>query len=182
MFYENSGGGITFSGGEPTAQTEFLYNCLSQCKKRGLHVAIDTCGFCDEKKFRKLVRLSDLVLFDIKHANTKRHKYLTGVNNDLILRNLKITEDEGKPIWIRIPLIKNYNDSDDNLRQTQLIIKKLRNVKRISLLPFNESSEAKYLFIGDKFKMKQVKPYSQDELEQIKMKFSSLKVKTKIGG
>jgi pyruvate formate lyase activating enzyme len=101
VYYKNSGGGVTFSGGEPTAQPEFLASCLQKCKDLGIHTALDTCGFAKWSVFEKILPHVDLFLYDIKHMDNGKHAQFTGVGNELILENLKKISQRGKPVWVR---------------------------------------------------------------------------------
>ena len=151
VYYNNSGGGVTFSGGEPTAQPDFLDLCLQRCHEKGINTAIDTCGLAKWSVFEKILPHVDLVLYDIKFADSQKHKLFTGVGNELILDNLKRISRKGKAIWIRIPLIPGYTDSQENLRQIAEFISVLDGIEKISLLPYNTASGARYLSIGKKF-------------------------------
>ncbi len=181
LYYENSGGGVTFSGGEPTLQPQFLKNCLKRCKNEGVHTALDTCGFVQWSILEEMLPLIDLFLFDIKHMDSDTHKHLTGVRNDLILENLTQIDQYNKSIWIRIPLIPGCNDSMDNLRNTAVFVKKLRNVGKISLLPFNSAAGAKYPCIGQHYGLEGVNLYSNDNENEFLDPFLSLDVEVTLG-
>jgi len=171
-YYKNSGGGVTFSGGEPTYQSKFLKDCLKKCKELGVHTAIDTCGFLQWPVLEQLLPHIDLFLFDIKHMNSSAHENLTGVKNDLILTNLRHISEQGKSIWIRVPLIPDHNDSEQNLAMLAEYIKPLTGVEKITLLPYNDAAAAKYGFIGEKYRLADIEPYSMDESESILKIFS----------
>jgi len=135
--YERSGGGVTLSGGEASAQYDIALAFLSALKENGIHTALDTCGFCPPDRFEKLVRAADLVLFDIKHADSKKHKELTGVPNELILQNLDACENYGTDIEIRIPVIPGLNDSPDELAAVAKLLRGRKAVKRAILLGYH---------------------------------------------
>ena len=105
VFFDASGGGVTFSGGEPLAQPEFLAACLRECRRRGLHTAVDTCGLAPRETLLEIARLADLVLYDLKHMDSDRHLEETGVGNRAILDNLRALNESDANLWIRIPLI-----------------------------------------------------------------------------
>jgi pyruvate formate lyase activating enzyme len=152
-FYKNSGGGITVSGGEPLLQGKFVANLLDLCKKDGVHTVLDTAGYASWETTSKVLQFSDLVLFDIKHLDSGKHKKMTGVENDLIIENfVKVSKCAG--IWLRIPLIAGFNDSEKHIKRIALLGKE-NGVKKISLLPYHEGGKTKcehlgrpYLFSG----------------------------------
>ena len=148
IFYEYSGGGVTVSGGEPSAQSDFVISFLRSCKEVLLHTALDTCGYCDWSKLETILSYTDLVLFDLKHSNVEKHRETTGVNPSLIFENLFKISDLKKPIWIRIPIILGVNDSDETIDALGEIIRKLNEVKRIDLLPYHPLGRDKYEKLG----------------------------------
>lgn len=155
-YYRNSGGGVTFSGGEPAAQPDFLAACFKRCRQLGIHTALDTSGYVAWSVLERLLPHVDLFLFDIKHMDNRQHRRLTGVGNKLILQNLRRIDHYGKPIWIRVPLIPGYNDSENNLREIAALVEQLGAVKKLSLLPYNDAAGAKYQFIGWKYELDDV--------------------------
>lgn len=159
LYYKNSGGGVTFSGGEPTAQPRFLATCLKRCKEVGIHTAVDTCGFAKWSVFEEILPYVDLFLYDLKHMDSKKHKLFTGVGNELILKNAKRISKRGKPLWIRIPLIPGYTDSEENLSQSAEFIRELKFVQKLSLLPYNVASGANYSFIGRSYELEYLDHY-----------------------
>jgi len=173
-YYRNSGGGVTFSGGEPTLQPRFLAACLKACREMGIHTAIDTCGYVQWSVLEKLAPFIDLFLFDVKHMDSETHKELTGVRNELILQNLRRLSDRGKTIWIRVPLIPGHNDDRENLRRVGEFILPLTGVERITLLPYNNAANVKYEFIGERFSLEGVAPHSDEDYEKLLEFFSDL--------
>lgn len=167
LYYKNSGGGVTFSGGEPTAQAHFLNNCLKRCRELDIHTAVETCGFVRWPTLEKMLPLIDLFLYDIKIVGNEKHKQLTGVNNELILENLKRIDEHEKAIWIRVPLITGCNDSPENISQIAEFVKTLKNVAGVSLLPYNTASGANYLSIGRKYELKDLGLYDINRVEQL---------------
>ena len=144
-----SGGGITFSGGEPLAHPEFLIECLLLLKGI-IHTAVQTSGFCDEDIFERILSLSDYFLFDIKLINEEKHIKYTGVSNKKILNNFKTLCQSGKPFTVRTPLIPTVTDTEDNLTDIALFLKE-NGVKRIELLPYNKAAGGKYAAVGRRF-------------------------------
>ena len=149
-FYENSGGGVTLSGGEPTAQSRFALAILQKCKERGLHTALDTCGYAPWTMMKKLVDHVDLVLYDLKHMDPKKHREATGKDNRLILKNVTRIADH-KPLRIRIPLIPGFNDSHEDIRAIARFVKKELDSVPIDLLPYNKLGESKYDLLDKNF-------------------------------
>jgi pyruvate formate lyase activating enzyme len=142
-FYDQSGGGVTFSGGEPMMQIDFLYALLQSCKKWGFHTAIDTCGHAPATDFENIYDLTDLFLFDIKLIDDDAHIKYTGVSNKLILFNLKMLAERGDKINIRVPMIPNVTDTDENLGAIAYCLEPLKSIRKISLLPYNKLGEDK---------------------------------------
>lgn len=181
VYYRNSGGGVTFSGGEPTAQPEFLASCLKRCKDMGIHTALDTCGFAKWSIFEEILPYVDLLLYDIKHMDSAKHKQFTGVGNELILENLKRISQRGKPIWVRIALIPGYNDSEENLRRIAEFVRPLKAVEKVSLLPYNTAAGARYLSIGKNYELEHLIPHSEERAIAFVDIFSRLGIKAELG-
>lgn len=181
VYYKNSGGGVTFSGGEPTMQPQFLAKCLKASKDLGIHTALDTCGFVEWSVFEKLVPYVDLFLYDIKHMDSAKHKQFTGVGNELILENLKEINQRGKPIWVRIPLIPGYNDSEENFHRIADLLRQLKAVDKVSLLPYNTAAGAKYQFIGKNYALEHLVPHPKERAMAFVELFSCLGMKAALG-
>ena len=143
-FFENSGGGVTFSGGECMLQIDFLCEILKKCKENGIHTAVDTAGNVKWECFEKILPFTDLFLYDIKSMDPEIHRRYTGVGNELILDNLKILLHKGKHIWIRVPIIPSVNDSADNILKLKEFLAQNGNVEKIELLPYHRMCENKY--------------------------------------
>jgi pyruvate formate lyase activating enzyme len=180
VYYENSGGGVTFSGGEPTAQPRFLAACAKQCREEGIKTALDTCGLVEPTVLERILPHIDLFLFDLKHMDSQKHERLTGVNNDLILKNLRRIDQRAKSIWIRIPLIPGYNDSEENLGRIAKMARHLGAVKRISILPYNSAAGAKYRLIGREYSLEGL-DYSNEREQEILRIFATTKIEVEIG-
>jgi pyruvate formate lyase activating enzyme len=142
-FYENSGGGVTLSGGEPGAQPEFALSILRSCKEAGLHTVLDTCGYVPWATMKKLLRYTDLVYLDIKSIEPRKHGEATGRPNRLILDNARRIAAY-KPIRVRVPLIPNFNDSPEDVRGIARFVKKEMGSIDIDVLPYNKLGEVKY--------------------------------------
>jgi pyruvate formate lyase activating enzyme len=154
VFHINSGGGVTISGGEPLYQFAFLLRVLRGLKEKGFHLALETSGFAPEGQFREILPYCDLVLFDIKSVDLKRHKAFTGVNNDRIMENARMVAGMVKT-WFRIPLISGVTDSVEDLWLIAHMAKEW-GVEKISLLPYHDggiwkSRQVGHLYDNDRF-------------------------------
>jgi len=147
-FYKHSGGGMTVSGGEPMAQPEFTYELMKAAKEHGIHTALDTCGYAPWQDFEKVLEYTDLVLYDLKVMDPEKHKEYSGVRNDLILENAKRISEMGIKMRIRVPIIPNVNDNEENMRQLGEFVSTLDTVEGLDLLPFHPWAGAKYRIFG----------------------------------
>ncbi len=136
-FFDASGGGVTFSGGEPLCYPAFLTACLEACREKGLHTAVDTSGFASTKVVSDIARLADVVLYDLKHMDPAAHERRTGVDNERILDNLRTLSGQGAVIWIRFPVIPGFNDDDENLEAMAAFVGALPNTHPIFCLPYH---------------------------------------------
>jgi pyruvate formate lyase activating enzyme len=181
-FYDESGGGVTFSGGEPLMQPAFLSELLQACHKEEIHTAVDTSGYASWKTIRSILDKVNLFLYDLKLMDDAAHRKYIGVSNQLILKNLHRLHDAGANIFIRIPLIPGITDPGNNLSKVTAFVSTLPNIKLINLLPYNPIGESKY----DRFKknnhLGHLPMQSEKELKIIKNKFDSLPFEIKIGG
>jgi pyruvate formate lyase activating enzyme len=145
IFYEESGGGVTLSGGEPTMQAQFLIEMVKGIKEKGIHVALDTCGFAPWSTFEQLSGLIDLYLYDLKLLDSEAHKLYTGVDNQGILENLNRLLQEGVPIVISIPIIPGINDTEEQMHRLAEYLNALpKPPKTIRLLPYHKTGADKY--------------------------------------
>jgi pyruvate formate lyase activating enzyme len=148
-FYMNSGGGMTLSGGEPTANPHFSEILLKGAHDRGIHTCLDTNGFCSSQVLERLMKHVDIVLFDLKHLDSIRHIEKTGVGNELILSNLKRLAESGIEIWVRIPVIPDFNDSLTYHRRVARFLASMKqNRIRVDLLPYHNWCQDKYAWLG----------------------------------
>ncbi len=180
-YYKNSGGGVTFSGGEPTMQPRFLLACLKKCKEIGIHTALDTCGLVKWPVFDEILPYVDLFLYDIKYMDSDKHKQLTGVGNELILENLNRINQRGKPIWVRVPLIPGYNDSEKDVGKIANFVGLMKSVEKVSLLPYNRAAGVKYQFIGKHYELEHVVHQSEEKLMALADVFSILGIEVELG-
>lgn len=170
MFYEQSGGGVTLSGGEVTAQPEAAINLLEACKHEGLHTAIETCGYTKRETLLKFAEFVDFFLFDIKHMDPERHAELTGVRNELILDNLETLLTRRHNVKVRMPLLKGINDSEEEIRAVIDFLapyKNLKNFKGIDLLPYHKLGVNKYVQLGMDYAIDGDPSLSDEDLDRI---------------
>lgn len=152
-FYEQSGGGVTFTGGEPLAQPRFLLDLLSACRTRGLHTALDTSGYAPWPVLDEIRPLVDLFLYDLKLMDDARHCEWTSVSNSEILSNLRKLSEAGSRIQVRLPLIPGINDDERNLRATGQFLASLPRLQAVELLAYHNIAEAKYAGLGRAYGM-----------------------------
>jgi len=171
VYYTQSHGGITVSGGEPTLQSDFILDFLKKCKENGISTALDTCGYASKKIYEQLLPHIDLVLLDIKEINSDKHKEFTGVPNDLILENAiwisNYVKENGKKLWVRTPIIPNYTATEENIKGIgEFIVTKLHNIpERWDLLSFNNLCTAKYERLDMDWPLKDIPLLTKDEMD-----------------
>jgi pyruvate formate lyase activating enzyme len=184
VFINQSKGGVTFSGGEPMLQIEFLIEALKACKEKGYHTAVDTSGYSSTEKFESIMPFTDLFLFDIKHLDEAKHIQSTGVSNTGILDNYRFLLQSGKDIMVRIPVIPDFNDDPDHVERLRLFISatKTQSLKKINLLPFHKIGSSKYKRFNMPYRMEGVEPPSAEKMKMMKEFFMKTGVKVKIGG
>ncbi len=186
-FYDESGGGVTFSGGEPLYQLEFLHEMLMKCKERGIHTVVDTSGYCYSDKLKEIVDLVDLFLYDIKCIDDIKHGKYTGVSNSIIKENLRFLISQKKCIWIRIPLIPGLTDNDENIDGIIDLLKGMGFFGRVHLLPYHDLSGTKEMKMVEKDNQKVVglimkKNSKGQKLDIIKERFQIEGFDVRIGG
>lgn len=165
-FYKNSGGGMTVSGGEALSQTGFVTRLLKEAKREGLHTTIDTSGYVPWKEMKEVLRFADLVLFDIKHLDSEEHEKTTGVDNRQILDNLRRVSRE-KEVWLRVPLIAGFNDSDAHIDNIAVLGRDM-GVEKISLLPYHEGGKSKGEQLGRSYGFPQATAPDDDHIAYLK--------------
>ena len=181
VFYKNSGGGVTLSGGEPLAQARFAQEILKECKNKGINTAIETSGFGPWKDLKSILEYTDLVLYDIKHMNSQKHFEGTGRDNELILENAKKIAMLNIPMIIRLPVIPEFNDSEDNIEELLTFAKELK-VKEIDFLPYHELGVAKYNQLGRKCRFGHKKSFKEETAKKFKNRAELWGFKSKVGG
>jgi pyruvate formate lyase activating enzyme len=155
-FYDNSGGGLTLSGGEPLYQAEFCLALLSAAKENGLHVCVETCGLASPEILEKLAPLVDIFLFDYKETDPERHKEYTGVENTQILQNLRLLNELGKQIVLRCPIIPTLNDREDHFKGIAALAEELEQVTEICVEPYHAYGSGKYRRLGRAYALPQI--------------------------
>jgi pyruvate formate lyase activating enzyme len=183
LFFDESGGGVTFSGGEPMMQPKFLDEILTLCKSRELHTAVDTCGYAPVEVIRTIAAHTDLFLFDLKLMDLAKHIEYTGVSNHLILNNLELLVAMQKKIWLRMPVIPGVNDTPDEVAAFMDLLSGFYPVvDHLFLLPFHAAAKSKYKRLGletDKYTFNQP---GTENLNLLKSTYEKTGFKVRIGG
>ncbi|MDY5233729.1 MAG: glycyl-radical enzyme activating protein [Faecalicoccus sp.] len=169
-FYEESGGGITISGGEGMSQPYFLKELVKELKKHNLHLAIETTGYIPKETFHELAPLFDLLLFDVKHYDTNRHFEDTGVHNEQIINNLKWATHQGLEILPRIPVIPSFNNSIQDAAGLASLLTEI-GLKKVQLLPFHQFGERKYEMMHKEYAYKNVRALQKEDLIEYQNEF-----------
>jgi len=173
-FYETSGGGVTLSGGEPTMQFEFCLRLLESLKSARLHTALDTCGCISWDKMKILLPLVDLFLYDLKLISPVKHRRWTGVDNRLILANLRRLSRAGAPIQVRFPAVSGINSSTRDLKQLAAVVASLQPCPEVALLPYNDFAAAKYKAFRIPFALAGKRTFSQARLDRMRSTLTGL--------
>ena len=182
VYYRRSGGGITFSGGEPLLQEEFIQHLLAGCKAKGWHTAIETTGFTTKAVLERVLPLLDLVLIDIKHMNDQRHQEYIGSSNIPVQKNAKLIAELGVPMIIRIPVIPQFNDDLINIRATASFASSLGTVQELHLLPYHRLGQGKYDYLGRKYPLEGITPPSSKTMNRLKEIVEDCGMRCLIGG
>lgn len=182
-FFDQSGGGVTFSGGEPLLYPDFLIEVLGACGKQGIHRAVDTSGFVDTETLLRVAQFTDLFLYDLKMVDPDKHKLYTGVGNRLILKNLKVLADTGAEVQLRVPLIGGVNDDDESASAMAALVAGLPGAKRaVSLLPFHDVAKGKDEKLGQERDLVGLREPSADDLQRVIDVFSGYGLTATVGG
>jgi pyruvate formate lyase activating enzyme len=164
VFYEQSKGGVSFTGGEPLAQKDALLALLKTSQERGFHTVVDTSGYAPWDVFDQIHSFVDLFLYDLKLMNDERHQEWTGVSNTDILSNLQHLIEQGVDVIVRIPIIPGINDDKDNLQQTGLFLSSFSIRPSVELLPYHAFAHSKYSGLGLNYGLEEIHPPSQEEI------------------
>ena len=172
LFYTNSGGGVTLSGGEPMSQPDFVRALLKRCKDKGIHTVLDTSGYTQLETWDRVLEYLDMILFDLKQMEPAKHKEYTGVSNELILSSARKLASLGVSMIIRIPLIPGYTDSHKNMEECAHFAQEI-GINRIELLPFHRLCISKYSKLDKEWRFNGVSPPPKAFLEKVRDNFNS---------
>jgi pyruvate formate lyase activating enzyme len=163
-FYDESGGGATFSGGEPLMQPSFLVELLAACREQEIHTVVDTSGFANWNVFEQIRQNVDLFLYDLKHMKSARHREVTGAPNEVILENLQKLAERGHIITVRIPLIPGVNNDEENLHASGKFLASLRKLEGVELMGYHNIAQAKYEALSREYKLAKTKPPTKEAM------------------
>jgi len=180
-FYRESGGGVTFAGGEPFSQPDFLIDVLVACKERNLDTAIETCGFAPWDLLERASPSLSLLLYDIKLIDEGKHRAFTGVSNRLILSNLERIAALNQVI-VRMPLIPGVNDDEENIKATGTFLSRLRKIEEVHLLPYHRLGVSKYEKLKKEYKLHKIVPPVQDGIEAVRRALEQFGLRVNVGG
>ena len=181
IFFDESGGGVTVSGGEPLMQPAFVEALLAECKARRIHTALDTGGWADSAVIGRVSEYVDLFLYDLKLMDCERHRHFTGVPNDLILRNLELLTEQESAVIVRIPVIPGVNDDTANLDALCDFLSPL-SFRRIDLLPYHRIGTDKYRRLHLCNQMEGVSPPNAEQMEKLAARLKRAGFCVRIGG
>ena len=180
VFFEESHGGVTFSGGEPLMQGAFLLDILKKCKAKNIHTCVDTCGYTNIDQLKEIAQYTDLFLFDIKHLNNSLHKQYTNTENKLILKNLHMLINLDKEIIIRFPLIEGINDSKEHLSELKTLIKSFNKQIELHILPYHSLGKEKYKNLEIINPLEEMPNFDLEKAEQVMNYFKRNDIRTVI--
>lgn len=182
VYYDESGGGVTFSGGEPMMQPEFLKSLLTECKKNEINTCVDTSGYTEFENFENILKVTDSFNYDLKLMNDDLHIRYTGVSNKKIHENLKSLSEKGKIIYIRIPVVPGITDTEKNINESIKFLSSLISIKEVHLLPYNRLASNKYHKLREPDFHNKTSPPSNERMEELKSRFEAAGFAVKIGG
>ena len=182
VFYDESGGGVTVSGGEPLQQRIFLLALLKACKEKDIRTVLDTCGYATWKALDQVRSYVDLFLYDLKLIDDARHRQFTGVSNRLILQNLRRLLQTGQAVILRVPVIPGVTDGEDELRQLGSFIAGLPGSPRVDLLPYHRAATGKYERLNRDYPLLDVLPPAPERMQFVAEALRSYGLMVKIGG
>ena len=182
IFYDTSGGGATFSGGEPLSQPDFLHALLQACREREIHTAVDTSGCAPAETLGALLNLVDLWLFDLKILDDMAHKRYTGVSNRAIIENLRRIAAGGGNVVLRFALVPGITDDGDNLEGLVRLAQSLEALTRVDLLPYHAAAAGKYRRLGKENRLRGLRPPSAQRVAAVQNFLSSRGLQVQVGG
>ena len=181
IFFDESGGGVTFSGGEPLLQADFLFSLLDACRRRDIHTTVDTSGYAPADIFKKTLARADRVLFDLKLVDDAAHKKYTGVSNDLILSNFR-TARESENVQVRFPVIPGITDAPENIDHLARMAAASQKIKRFDLLPYHRTAAAKYRRLGLVDRMNGTAAPTREQMDMLKDRIERYGFTVRVGG
>jgi len=181
VFYDESGGGVTFSGGEPLLQPEFLEALLDACRARGIHAVVDTSGIAPREILLRLAANTDLFYYDVKLVDAEKHRRYIGAPNDLILDNLAALAHTGAAVMVRFPVIPGVNDGEADVAALGTLLARLK-LRQLHLLPYHTIGMEKYRRLNLPYQMNGVNPPSRERLAQIAAQLEAQGLTVRIGG
>lgn len=182
VFYEESDGGVTFSGGEPFAQPAFLGALLTSARREGLSTAVDTCGFAGRELLLDLAPLVDLFLYDLKMLDPDRHLQVIGVPLTPILSNLEALARSGRSVWLRVPIVPSFTDGDADLDALAGLAASLPGIRQVSLLPYHKIGAGKFRRLHKDYELAHIAPPDRERMQHIAGLFRARGLEARIGG
>jgi pyruvate formate lyase activating enzyme len=181
-FFDESGGGVTFSGGEPLLQWRFLIALLRASKEKEIRTAVDTSGFATWEVLDSVRPYVDLFLYDLKLMDDRKHREFTGVSNQLILQNLQMLSSLGHNIFLRVPIIPGVNDDAENLHQIGMFAAALSRVHHVDILPYHHAGIDKYDRLNKTYALPEIRPPSDERMSEIQQALEEHNLRVKVGG
>jgi len=181
VFFDESGGGVTFSGGEPLMQADFLDEALRRCQAIRIHTAVDTCGLANSDVLLRISQNTDLFLYDLKLMDEARHREVTGASNELIIENLKMLARLRGNIRVRFPLIPAINDDAENVRALGALVSSL-GITRVDVLPYHRAGLAKYIRLDEEYRLPDTDPPSAGDVAEVVAILEQYQLRVQVGG
>jgi len=182
IFYDDSGGGVTVSGGEPLAQPAFLTALLEACRADGIATAVDTSGYGDREELLAIAKLTDLFLYDIKLMDDERHVTYTGASNEGIIDNLRALGQIHGNIWVRMPIVPGINDSPADLDAAAGLILQIKGVQQVNLLAYHDTAAHKFERLGRPYRVSEVSAPTPRQMDQAAERMRKFGLNVKTGG
>ncbi|MBW2592939.1 MAG: glycyl-radical enzyme activating protein, partial [Deltaproteobacteria bacterium] len=182
LFYDESGGGVTFSGGEPLFQPKFLMAALDACATLHIHRAVDSTGYTDSDTLIEVAKRTDLFLFDLKLMDPEKHKRYTGVSNRKILANLERIAGMDLDIIIRMPLLPGINDDDENIDKTGRFVAALPGVRKVDILPYHDFQKTKYSKFAIPYRAQEIVSPTDQQVAAVVKRLEDFDLDVTIGG
>jgi len=182
IFYDESGGGVTFSGGEAFMQPVFLLELLKACRKKEIHTTLETCGYVNPELLQTVSADVDLFLYDLKLMHSQKHQAVTGVANELILANLRWLAEHHPQVIVRVPIIPGINDDQENIQQMGKFVASLKPVTELHLLPYHKVGADKYRRLGLTYQLPDLQSPDSERMEEIRGRLEEFGLKVKVGG